>query len=271
MNIDNIVVGEGAETEFRVKLEESVELIAHLKKGTNDRLFVVFNGAVDLSKTHYPYYQRWSWSDKFPGNVLYIADPLINAHKIDNLTLGWYMGGREFLLDQIIARFVAKVAHELNCEGRVISYGSSGGGFASLKLAQNSPDVFAVAVNPQTDILKYHEPSVDRYLNLAWRMRIADLSQLDRDRLRIASFENSQCLIIQNTEDVFHLKHHFETFLRINGVESGGMGRLGDGISFLKFRDPKGHGPESIEMLDLIVSTAIALSEGNCAPSGVSP
>lgn len=104
------------------------------KKGS-DKLYIVFSGARG-PQTPYPLFRKHSWNHIFDGSVLYISDPLFS--KYSQFNLGWYLGTNEIDLYPIMASIIKNLAVSLNIS-EIISYGSSGGGFASLKIAEFLP------------------------------------------------------------------------------------------------------------------------------------
>ena len=76
-------------------------------------LFVMLSAAIDRSKQTLPVFNRWTWADKFPGHVLYVADPTLELH--DDMILGWYIGTAEHdaseELSKLIRRFARRARH----------------------------------------------------------------------------------------------------------------------------------------------------------------
>lgn len=245
------------DTAFSFDLGKGAEFKSYLSFKDSKKLFVLFNGAIDLEK-NYPYYQRWGWKEKFPGNVLYILDPLIKKYEQDKLNLAWYLGDRDVDYANLISDFVKGVADQLAVD-EIYSYGSSGGGFASLMLAKKMPQVYAIAINPQTNIFDYHKNAVEKYLSLAWQSDIQtakkEIENIDFD---VFDFSGKKCLIVQNTVDVFHYKNHFKKFLRENSIESDENEFMkSQGISYILYEHPNGHGAEPNEIFQKIVEAAI--------------
>ncbi|MDD2728276.1 hypothetical protein [Malikia sp.] len=241
-------------------LKNGVEFRAYIKFKKSNRLFVLFNGAIDLTKS-YPYYQRWSWADKFPGSVLYILDPLIKKNN-STLNLAWYLGDKDDDYFQIISNLVQAVSKQLGID-KIYAYGSSGGGFASLMLAKNIKEVYSVAINPQTNVFKYHDNAVSKYFLTAWGFETKDaLIKLPREKFDVTNFHERNCLVVQNKLDRFHLDNHFKPFMIANKIPIIEEGIYkGNAISYLLYSHPSGHGPEPLELFPLILETAISINE----------
>ena len=95
--------------------------------------------------------------------------------------------------------------------GNIVFEGSSAGGFAALVYSHAIPGSLAVAVNPQTDIYRYHQGKVDEYLSACWNgsrpnEEEAVTSAID---LYSDSFAN-YVLYLQNQRDEFHVLNHYE-------------------------------------------------------------
>jgi hypothetical protein len=117
------------------------------------RLFVMLSAAIDRTKHSLPVFNRLTWAEagKFPGHVLCVADPTLELH--DAMKLGWYLGTGEHDATEELSWFIRDFAAALGIpDGRIVIWGSSGGGFGALALASRIEKATAVAVNAQTDI-----------------------------------------------------------------------------------------------------------------------
>ncbi len=250
---------------FTVSIDEG-QFDCLLLRKRPPRLFVLLSGAHDVERYPLPQFDRWSWSERYPGSVLCISDPtLYLAPK--KLRIGWYVGNREHDWMEAMASLVKMLAGRLGISiNDVICYGSSAGGFASLMLATRLGCATAVAINPQTDIFQYSKRFVDEFLGVAFEGARND-SLIDEMPTRfsaIAAFKNSvnaKCLIVQNTLDVTHFKKHFSPFCYAFECsptkESVDAGRL---ITKL-YHSESGHGAEPREMVPEIVDIAVQLSK----------
>lgn len=191
-----------------------------------------------------PVFQRWSWASYFPGNCLYVSDPTL--HLDDNIGLAWYAGTEDFDPLPAIADVVREICLQLEINaGQVFTYGSSGGGFAALRMGEFLPHSGAVAVNPQIIVTDYEMKSPDRYLNLCFsgRSRATAIREFE-DRLSILShtdrLRSQRCIYIQNTLDAHHYEHHFVPFCAKMGEEPVANTTAGT-FRRLLFAHPDGH------------------------------
>lgn len=181
-----------------------------------DRLFVLFSGDAMRRKFDPPLFQRWTWASYFPGHCLYVSDPSI--YLASNLGLAWYSGTSAFdplpVIADVVDQLVPKL--EIPCN-RIWTYGSSGGGFAALRMLDFIKNAGAVCVNPQTSIVAYESKSVERYLNTCFngRDRVKALSDFP-DRMSLLEqpkrFKDRSVIYVQNTLDTHHVAEHYAPF-----------------------------------------------------------
>lgn len=225
-------------------------------------LFVLFSGAIDRKRQEPPVFNRWTWRDRFPGTVLCISDPVLEADP--SIELGWYIGSDTVSGAEAIAELIITIASRLNIPlNRVITYGSSGGGFAALKITETLKRGVAVAINCQVDALDYREGAVNAMLNVCFRGASRDdvrskfnekISVLEGWRI---SSENAHAVLVQNKGDNFHYLHHYKKMASILGLsDEGGVSKNGRHYSFI-YSDQSGHGPEPDDLVDKIISRAL--------------
>lgn len=215
-------------------------------------LFVLFSGDALREKFDPPVFQRWSWAPAFPGHCLYVADPSI--HLDETLGLAWYAGTKDFDPAPTIAATVREFADAVGVPLRsVVSYGSSGGGFAALRLLGFLPDMAAVAVNPQIVVTLYRWRHVEKYLSLCFGIDSRDDAlRLFPERLSVLHYlpeiRNRRITYIQNTHDHYHLQDHFALFCSTLGVSADENPHDGS-FRRLLFADERGHGGAEPEQL----------------------
>jgi len=210
-----------------------------------DRLFILFAGDAVRDKNDPPVFQRWSWSSFFPGHCLYVSDP--SLFLASDMGLAWYAGTASFDPLPTIARVATEICAQLSIPlSNVFSYGSSGGGYAALRLATIMPQIGAVAINPQTDIMQYWASHVDRYLAVcfgttdresilrqhATRLNLLTQAEALRDR---------RIIYMQNTVDTHHYKKHYLPFCKALGSGTGHQDSAGPMYRLL-FSHEGGHG-----------------------------
>lgn len=216
---------------------------AFAKKPKAKRLFVLFSGAASRDKVNPPVFQRWKWADRFPGHVLYVSDPALYEH--ERLGLAWYVGvGSKDPLP-----FIAQTVHELAAylkikPKRTVMYGSSGGGFAALRMQDFLDGVTSVAINPQVTLRKYNKGLVNHYLTLCHD------TQFDRfdfegnanrfDLLANPKTTKNRLILVQNVLDKGHYENHFSAYCRMLGIRTDAATKKGR-VKTILFSHKRGH------------------------------
>jgi len=186
------------------------------KQGKQERVFVLFSGDALRSKNDPPVFQRWSWADLFPGHVVYFSDP--SLYLSSNLGLAWYAGTKNHDPMVNIASILGKICTQtgLNSE-QLVSYGSSGGGFAAIRLSLFLPRISTICINPQVDITRFRPKLLERYLRTCLEVDDrATARELYSDRINlienIDTLAKNRIVYIQNTLDEHHFENHFKLF-----------------------------------------------------------
>lgn len=233
-----------------------------------ERLFVMLGGATgDRSEVTLPKFNRFSWAPDFPGSVLCIADPtlMLNAR----MRLGWYFGDKAYDATAGLVEVVGRFAELLGFSPKeVVTYGSSGGGFAAMQVAARMGDgATAIAINPQTEVLDYAQKDiVNEFLSVCvgGAGREAALDEFG-SRLslslawRTAQSRKARCLVVQNLKDFHHLKRHLRPFAEKMGIPESGLSADGR-MRVIYYDYPNGHGAEPRSMVPEILKAAFALS-----------
>lgn len=234
------------------------------KTSTEKRLFILLGGAAssrDFSK--FPNFNRWSWADLFPGMVLSIADPTLAADPA--LLLGWYVGTSGINVSKELAALVTRVAIANGIDrSNIIFYGSAGGGFAAMMLAPLvGGGATAVAINPQTRIIKYAKGPLNAFILAAFpglKPEAAEMEHVGRlSAIHVWSNEismESRLLLIQNTRD-WHYESHFLPMVKALEIGDDGMSEDGR-VRAHTFEDERGHsGVDTKETLPDILTMAM--------------
>ncbi|EOR03423.1 DUF6270 domain-containing protein [Acinetobacter sp. ANC 3926] len=231
------------------------------QKKESKKLYVVFNGALNKDRQDAKVYHRWSWNSLFDGSVLYISDPTL--FKYPETNLAWYIGDKNVQFQQILKDFILKVSKRMSLSPeQIILYGSSGGGFAALKLASIIGNgILAVAINPQVNVFNYIKNQVDDYLNICWEEN--DFNKLKNrtefDVLSTICKSNCRVLFIQNSKDEFHFKNHFIPFLEKFGIANSenykSLKQQSSRIRYMIYDHPSGHAAEPKDMLPEILES----------------
>lgn len=184
----------------------------------SNELFLLFSGHIDRKKMQPPVFRRWSWAEKFAGHCLYFSDPTLYLGT--DFGLSWYCGTTTIDPMPVIAELALDIAGRLGiAPAGLLAYGSSGGGFAALRLATLVPELSVVAINPQTDVTRYRPRLVQAYLDSCLG-GMAPEEALQRFPRRFSIIENAdllrntRILYYQNRKDHFHISHHMRPFAK---------------------------------------------------------
>lgn len=187
------------------------------------KLFVLFSGDAMRKKYDPPVFQRWKWAEAFPGHCLYISDPALYLD--EKLGLAWYAGNKDFDPMTVISRLITDIATTMGVPADgIVTYGSSGGGFAALRALTFLPQATAVPVNPQTDITQYEFKNVERYTEIAFGTRDRGEALKLAPRLSLFNAMNvlrsRRIIYMQNSTDTHHLNEHFIPFRDMLGPDA---------------------------------------------------
>ncbi|MGH2341587.1 hypothetical protein ACRC7T_08875 [Segnochrobactraceae bacterium EtOH-i3] len=205
------------------------------------KLIILFNGVLTPDKiaTEKAVFQRWSWAKEFRHPVISIADPITIDR--DPIVLGWYLGATGSNALPSLLRPVIQAARQKHPHVRTIGFGSSGGGFAALGAVLHGLIDDAIAINPQTNALKFQPKSaVDDFLRKRKHTPCeSNLCEYDFSNLN----PSSKIYYIQNTHDLHHYDVHYLPFRAV--CESSGYL---DQFSFVEYEDKKaGHMPPNMD------------------------
>ena len=148
---------ESSTVKFGVTVDEVLfPVFLHLSDTHNDRLTVLYNGAVSRDRCEDGIvFQRSSWKDEIPSTIVSFADPTLVLH--DRMSIGWgQVDGQLFAPEQY--KVILDVLRDsLSLPGRfeTLHYGSSAGGFQALATAGYDRGSRVLCNNPQTDYSKY--------------------------------------------------------------------------------------------------------------------
>jgi hypothetical protein len=230
-----------------------------------DKLFIMLNGAVDRNKSELPVFARWNWGKILGGHVLAVCDPTL--YMSESLSLGWFLGRPDLHAIPGLVRLAEAFRERLGVEqGRMIFYGSSGGGFAAMIAACNSMQGRAIAVNPQTDIFRYHIRHVQSLVDvLGGESWAAGSLQAHPERWQVlpalaqarTKGEMPRIVVAQNQLDGFHFKNHFQPFVCSEEIPKSGGVNSGKSIMAITYSSEKGHGAEPPELVKRLGEDAI--------------
>jgi len=234
----------------------SLRFFFHKKAGVESKkLFVLFPGAYDKSKG-ITQFQRYSWSKMIPGNVLILDDPAVEDG--NEVSIGWFQKKGEKDNFSCINKFLRYVVRSLEIGlDDVVFFGSSAGGFASLKMLEYLPESNAIVINPQVNILNYSKSHVKKILKYKYGHEDVD-SLSDNEKKQLAFFSDfsgkGKIFYYQNTFDEAHIKKQLGFFLSLvpNNVEvtkleyQEGLGLFYSKVNIIYYSDKeRGHSPPS--------------------------
>lgn len=185
-----------------------------LTRSRQDTLLVIFHGALS-PEANLPIFTGAQLVSGLPVARLSISDP--SLYLSPKLNLAWFAGNRfQPDIQRVISILIQKVADSVRAN-RVILFGSSGGGFASLIQASLLTGSTAVVANAQTNLLHYHRDHVEKYLEIGWGAdRQSFLHNAESSAVSALSKlkELPEIYYLQNLTDDFHTGEHLAPFLR---------------------------------------------------------
>lgn len=212
-----------------------------------------FHGAIESHFT-LPVLSGLGVSGGVEANRVFISDPSLVLD--DELMLSWYAGNsQQPELQSELTLILKNVIEGLGSE-RVVFFGGSGGGFASLYFAHQFENSLALVFNPQTRIEKYTEKAVRDFAEKAFYVRgghsdplsqlpstvVADLCELYKAPTR------AKVAYMQNLKDEFHVQAHLLPFLKSIHPETE--------LTVLAERWGEGHSPPPKELLSKVLDLA---------------
>lgn len=191
----------------------------YFKPSTSKKALIFSPGFIDRSKYPNPYFQRIKWLDNFDAVGISLSDPTLDLN--EEIEIGWLLGTIQDYYLRHIAEFLSEVLQHLGIKySSTLFFGSSAGGFSSLAFAGYVKGSCAFAVNPQTNILKFHGyeelAKISRYcfkgssaigMEKHWKTRLC-ISTLYAKINFVPKI-----MIWQNTADQFHYSNHLIPFL----------------------------------------------------------
>lgn len=192
----------------------------YFKPSLSKKALIFSPGFIDRAKFPNPYFQRVKWLKKFDAVGISLADPTLDLNEA--IEIGWFLGTiQDYYLRQI-AEFLQELLNHLEIRKEsTLFFGSSAGGFSSLAFAAYIRGSCAFAVNPQTNILKFHGyAELAKISHHCFKGSSAiGMEKNWKSRLCISTLYTTikfapRIMIWQNTADEFHYSNHFIPFLR---------------------------------------------------------
>lgn len=198
-------------------------MFVRLKRSRSPRLVVVFGAAALRSSSRSPpFFNGLGLTEALDASVLLIDDI---AHQFgEDVGVGWHVGSAHVNSQTMIPAIIKHVVDQLECDNVVLT-GGSAGGFAALFFGSKIR-CKVMAVNPQTDILRYYQRHVQLYASrcFGWSSG-SSLKEVFNDRIvslpqHLADQANVQAVYFQNDSDTHHVERHAFPLMRALGMEA---------------------------------------------------
>ena len=175
-----------------------------------------FHGNAPREGSELPIFTGLGVTSSIATSMFVPSDPVLALDA--SLSLAWHFGCEGIRLQAIMISIVKKLQTILQAP-RVVAWGGSGGGLASIRVAKDIPNSIALAWNPQTDIARYTKIFVDRYLRIAFpSIPVGGTFPSDREQFPSLCVEEfvtgyqGRILYLQERTD-WHVNAHLEPFL----------------------------------------------------------
>lgn len=191
-------------------------------KKESKRIAVFLPGASSRKYGEYDF-QRHSWGKDFESfDCVFFSDPSIKSS--NDLTIGWFQCSEEGYgvksLKSIIDSLLA--AKGFN-EDQLLIFGSSAGGFVSLKLSEYFKKALVVAINPQVYLYNYTKSFYEKMVSVCYEGRSPSFLKLNYlDRITYSpeiTDRTNPVFIFQNVADEKHYLRHFKPLSKTLGVD----------------------------------------------------
>lgn len=211
------------------------------------KVIILFNGALTNAKLEAEKapFQRWSWAKRFKHPVFCVVDPLTVGK--DRIVLGWYLGNSgQNSLPQTLQPVIDQV-RKISSQAKIVGFGSSGGGFAAIGATLLGCMDQAIAINPQTDALRFEVRSAVEAFQKKRLNTPCQSNLIDYDHSGMRS--QASIIYVQNVYDEHHFNDHYSPF-RVS-VEKR-LRRAA--FKFIEYHDKKaGHIPPDLDGLCSII------------------
>lgn len=223
---------------------------------SSDSFYVFSPGYLDRKNFKHPYFQRLKWFDEIECSGLIITDPTLG--KYDNIGISWFQGDKDRFAIFDISIVVEKFRLFLGLRNsKLLFFGSSAGGFASLMLSTIAKGSCCLVNNPQTNVFRFREPFITNMLRVCYPgMSLESVRQKYMTRMSVAKFMEAnqsipKCIYLQNIADREHYEGHMLPFLKSIGKAAANNNSLElDNITIRVYKDEQaGHNPAVLHFL----------------------
>ena len=228
----------------------------YLNHQKGKKLLISLPGATDRQKKFYNF-QRYTWSCNMDYSFMSVLDPTITEE--NDLSIGWFQGKYDqYALEAFIDALKEMFKINKIDEKDVIFFGSSAGGFSSLKLANSFLESKIVVINPQIYIYRYSENPYKALLNYSYpNIKQEEVESTYKNRLEVSidfAKRNAPIYYYQNLSDAHHMEKHFKPYLESIPSEIYNVTHVNNTITsdkklyILHYEDPEsGHSPPNKE------------------------
>lgn len=219
---------------YQIIIENGLPLDINVQNRGFDTTVVFFQGAIDPRWT-LPAFAGMGVSSDTAVNRIFISDPSLVL--TDRLNLGWFVGNSRMNIQKNLLDIISHITSTWG-DQRLVFYGASGGGFASLFFSAHFPGSLAIVSNPQTNVAKYELAAVERFAEVCYGVRGDDpMSQLPEDvttdLLRLYREPRGNVVAyMQNSTDIAHVEDHMNPLLAASHPDNEIhvlLGQWGDG------------------------------------------
>jgi len=224
----------------------------------SDTTIFFFHGTIERHFT-LPVLSGLGISGAVNANRVFVSDPSLVLD--ETLMLAWYAGNHhQPNLQEVLTNILRKIAESLGSK-KVVFFGGSGGGFASLYFASQFENSLALVFNPQTDIAKYSERAVRDFAKKSFGVEsettnpLANLpSEVVTDVCDIYTIPTPATVAyLQNQKDTVHVETHLGPFLDSLHAET----------DLLLLKEPwrDGHSPPPKQLLSQVLDLAASSAD----------
>ena len=207
----------GLNTYSTVRSNVDINFYAHKKALTKRKLIIMLSGSSKRNKSHLDF-QRYTWSNYIHDyDVISFPDPTLKP--TNDIKLAWYQYNKDNYGLKVVCEAIKEIAKTNDyCEEDIILFGSSGGGFAALQLANLLTKSQIIAINPQIYLYNYQKKYYQAMIVECFQgMDHQSVFKYFKERIALQiDFvkRNSGVYIFQNTTDTAHMVRHLKPFLK---------------------------------------------------------
>lgn len=181
----------------------------------NSRILLIsFHGAVNRETRVPPVFAPFLPGLGTSVAQLSVSDPSMLLP--GSFGMSWYSGHEGFNAQEILPKLFQQIAEAGGYE-RVVFFGSSGGGFASLFYSSLMPGSVAIAQVPQTNMHQYYAGHILRYREGCWPSLGSNEELADKICTDLCAWYSqprpNTVIYLQSAGDHFHTRTQFAPFL----------------------------------------------------------